>query len=524
MSFETIEVRRALLSVADKENLVPFARFLSQGGVEILSTGGTASLLASQGIRVVAIEDVTGFPEILGGRVKTLHPKIHGGLLARRDLPEHQKELEAHGIAPIDLIVVNLYPFSETIARPGVALEEAIEQIDIGGVTLIRAAAKNYASVAVATSPERYGEIQDEMRTSGGKISLATRRRLAVEAFQHTAEYDAIIASFLETRLAQAEGEWPRVRVSSYRLGYPLRYGENPHQKAAFYQELAPGVVGLAQAKVHQGKELSFNNLYDLDAALTILRDFAEPTACIIKHTNPCGLASAETLAEAYAKALDCDPVSAFGSIIGVNRVVDLETAEKIHTTGFVEAILAPGYASGVLEMFAAKKNRRVLELPGMMRREGYPARVIKPLAGGILVQEADDADWPDYEPKVVSRRSPTAEEEKALRFAFKAAKHVKSNAIVLVQGTQTVGVGAGQMSRVDSSRLAIQKAGKRAKGSALGSDAFFPFRDGVDVAAEAGITAMIQPGGSKRDDEVIQAADEHNLAMVFTGVRHFRH
>ncbi len=524
MSSEAMKIRRALISVADKEGLLPFARFLSDSGVQILSTGGTAKLLASNDVPVGTVEQITGFPEILGGRVKTLHPKIHGGLLARRDLPEHLEELEAHGIAPIDLVVVNLYPFRETIAKPGVTLEEAIEQIDIGGVALIRAAAKNHAGVAVVTAPNRYEVLQKEMSESAGHISAGTRRRLAVEAFQHTAEYDATIASFLEERFGQGEAAWPEVRVCHYRLGYPLRYGENPHQKAAFYRELDPGVVGLSQAKVHQGKELSFNNLYDLDAALTIVRDFAEPTACVIKHTNPCGLASAETLAEAYEKALDCDPVSAFGSIIGVNREVDLKTAEKIHATGFVEAIIAPAYAEGVLEMFASKKNRRVLELPGMMRRDGYPAMAIKPLAGGILVQEADYADWENYEPKVVSRRAPTAEEKKALRFAFKAAKHVKSNAIVLVQGTQTVGVGAGQMSRVDSSRLAIRKAGGKAKGSVLGSDAFFPFRDGVDVAAEAGITAIIQPGGSKRDEEVIQAADEHNMAMIFTGVRHFRH
>ena len=525
MNQEATPIHRAIISVADKRNLIPFARFLSEHGVGVISTGGTAHILQDSGVPVMAVEQVTGFPEILGGRVKTLHPKIHGALLARRDNAEHMKELQRQDIDPVDLVVVNLYPFSETIEKPGVALEEAIEQIDIGGVTLIRAAAKNHPWVTTVTSPDDYGALQREIAELDGKVSAAMRQRLAVEAFRHTAQYDTVIARYLGQQFCEAEvEEWPEMLAPQFHRCYPLRYGENPHQAAAFYEEQRESIVGLSQAKVHQGKELSFNNLYDLDAALGIVRDFDEPAVCIIKHTNPCGLATGKTLAEAYEKALECDPLSAYGSIVGLNREVDPETARKIHETGFVEAILAPGYAAGVLTLFSKKKNRRVLELPGMMDRSGYPPTTIKPVAGGLLIQQGDYADWADYEPKVVTRRAPTPEEERALRFAFKAAKHVRSNAIVLAQDTHTVGVGAGQMSRVDSCLIAIRKAGPRAKGSVLGSDAFFPFRDGVDTAAEAGVTAIIQPGGSKRDAEVIQAADEQGIAMIFTGKRHFRH
>jgi phosphoribosylaminoimidazolecarboxamide formyltransferase/IMP cyclohydrolase len=363
------------------------------------------------------------------------------------------------------------------------------------------------------------------MDREGGGLTLQTRQQLAVEAFRHTSKYDTVIASFLGDRLA-APGEeaWPETVDAHYRRVYPLRYGENPHQSAAFYEEVGKSVTGVSRAVVHQGKELSFNNIYDLAAALSMGRDCEEPAACVIKHTNPCGLATAKTLAEAYEKALECDPLSAYGSIIGVNREVDPETARKIHESGFVEAMIAPGYAPGVLTLFAEKKSRRILELPGMMDRKGYPPKTMKPVAGGLLIQDADYGDWNDYEIRVVTERKPTPEEEKALRFAFKVAKHVKSNAIVLVQGTQTVGIGAGQMSRVDSTLIAIRKAGERAKGSVLGSDAFFPFRDGVDTAAQAGVTAIVQPGGSKRDDEAIAAANEHGIAMLFTGLRHFRH
>lgn len=524
MNSEPVQIRQALISVADKKNLLPFARFLSESGVHIISTGGTAKLLQSNGVPVVAIEQVTGFPEILDGRVKTLHPGIHGGILACRDIPEHLKELEKQGIDPIDLVVVNLYPFSETIASPDVKLEDAIEQIDIGGVALIRASAKNYSWVTVVTSPDEYVPLQREMRESSGRVSLGTRQRLAAEAFRHTTQYDSVIASFLEKRFVKSSDIFPEYLDQRLKLRYSLRYGENPHQKAAFYEELGQSASGLSKAIVHQGKELSFNNLYDLDAALAMVRDFAEPTVCIIKHTNPCGLASGATLAEAYEKALACDPVSAFGSIIGVNREVDPATAKLIHETDFVEAMIAPAYAPGVLTLFSQKKNRRIVELSDMMDRDSYPRLTGKPVTGGLLVQEADNADWEDYEPRVVTRRAPTEEEERSLRFAFKAAKHVKSNSIVLVQDTQTVGIGAGQMSRVDSCRIAIMKAGERAKGAIAGSDAFFPFRDGIDVLAQAGVTAIIQPGGSKRDDEAIQAADEKGIAMIFTGVRHFRH
>jgi len=525
MNPQSLPIKRALISVADKRNLIPFARFLSQRGVQIVSTGGTSKTLQQQGIPVLAIEQLTGFPEILGGRVKTLHPKVHGALLAKRDDSHHTAQMKQQGIEPIDLVVVNLYPFSETIAKPGVTIEQAIEQIDIGGVTLIRAAAKNYSWVASVTSPDVYGALESEMDREGGCLTLQTRQQLAVEAFRHTSKYDTVIASFLGDRLA-APGEeaWPETVDAHYRRVYPLRYGENPHQSAAFYEEVGKSFAGVSQAVVHQGKELSFNNIYDLDAALSIVRDFDEPAACVIKHTNPCGLATAKTLAEAYEKALECDPLSAYGSIIGVNREVDPETARRIHESGFVEAMIAPGYAPGVLTLFAEKKSRRILELPGMMDRQGYPPKTMKPVAGGLLIQDADYGDWNDYEIRVVTERKPTPEEEKGLRFAFKVAKHVKSNAIVLVQGTQTVGIGAGQMSRVDSTLIAIRKAGERAKGSVLGSDAYFPFRDGVDTAAQAGVTAIIQPGGSKRDDEAIAAANEYGIAMLFTGLRHFRH
>jgi phosphoribosylaminoimidazolecarboxamide formyltransferase / IMP cyclohydrolase len=526
MTSETLPIRQALISVADKKNLLPFARFLSSRGIRIISTGGTSRTLQDNGVPVVAIEQITGFPEILGGRVKTLHPKIHGGILARRDDPEHLAEMKKQGIEPFDLVICNLYPFQQTVDQPGTRIEEAIEQIDIGGVTLIRAAAKNYLWCSPVTSPDDYGPLQREIEQLEGGLSMETRKRLAVEAFHHTAAYDQGISVYLSEQFEKKTGEveFPESQAFQYRLKSGLRYGENPHQKAAFYEEQPISAVGLSRATVHQGKELSFNNLVDLDAALTMVRDFDEPAVAILKHNNPCGLATASTLKDAYRTALECDPLSAYGSVIGLNREVDPETARLIHETGFVEAVLAPEYAPGVLTLFSEKKNRRILELSRMMEEESYPRTVLKSIAGGMLIQENDLAGWEDYELQVVTSRKPTEEEEQALKFAFKAAKHVKSNSIVLVQGTATVGIGAGQMSRVDSCEIAIRKAGDRAKGAVLGSDAFFPFRDGLDLVAGAGVTAVIQPGGSKRDDEVIEAANEHDIAMIFTGRRHFRH
>ncbi|MCS7221032.1 MAG: bifunctional phosphoribosylaminoimidazolecarboxamide formyltransferase/IMP cyclohydrolase [Anaerolineae bacterium] len=504
--------RRALLSVYDKTGLVELGRGLAELSFELIASGGTARALSQAGLPVIPVDEVTGFPEILGGRVKTLHPAIHGGILARRT-PEHLAELSAHGIEPIDLVVCNLYPFVETVSRPGVTEAQAIEEIDIGGVTLLRAAAKNFESVTVVCDPADYEGILAALRM--GEIPLDERRRLALKAFRHTAAYDAAIATWLTGRVERDEPLPCALNLAAERV-QSLRYGENPHQQGALYRWA--GCPPLFEQL--QGKELSYNNIVDLEAAWAMSQEFAEPTVAIIKHTNPSGLASADTLVEAYRLALACDPVSAFGSIIAVNREVDRALVEEIGSL-FVEVLVAPSYTPEALEWLAQhKKNCRVI----VARPGGENDLVLRSVRGGLLAQTPDLRGVDESTWRVVTKREPTAAERRSLAFAWLAVKHVKSNAIVFVQGTATVGVGAGQMNRVDSVYLAARRAGDRAKGAVMGSDAFFPFPDGIEVAAAAGVTACIQPGGSVRDDEVIAAADRWGMAMIFTGERHFRH
>jgi phosphoribosylaminoimidazolecarboxamide formyltransferase / IMP cyclohydrolase len=509
-------IGRALLSVHDKTGLVDLGQSLADAGVEMISTGGTASALQVAGFKVRTVEELTGFPEILGGRVKTLHPAVHAGILARRQ-PDHLAELARLSLAPIDLVVVNLYPFSETIARPGCTLEEAIEQIDIGGVTLLRAAAKNYTGVVVLSRPEDYGLVIERLR-AGQDPTSDERKALAVQAFAHTAAYDAAICNYLRPKDDGDHELFPASLDLHLDKVAGLRYGENPHQRAAFYR--LPGAGGLPDARLLHGKALSYNNLLDLHAAWGAASSFSEPTVAIIKHNNPCGLASAASLLEAYRAALDSDPGSAYGGVIACNVPVDADTAAAISPL-FVEAVIAPNFAPGALAMLEKKRDVRLLAMPAATAVSQMDMRRV---SGGLLLQETDrfedEADW-----KVATSRAPTAEERAALAFAWKVAAHVKSNAIVLVKGTATVGVGAGQMSRVDSTEIAIKKAGPdRARGSVLASDAYFPFADSIELAAQAGVTAVIQPGGSIRDNEVIAAANQHNIAMIVTGSRHFRH
>jgi phosphoribosylaminoimidazolecarboxamide formyltransferase/IMP cyclohydrolase len=517
-------MRCALLSVSDKTHLVDFARGLASLGIELISTGGTRKALAEAGLPVRDVAEVTGFPEMLDGRVKTLHPRIHGGILARRDLPEHTQTLQAHGIEPIDLVVVNLYPFEATRARPGSSHEDIIENIDIGGPAMVRSSAKNYQDVGVVTAAEQYMEVLDELRVHSGGLTLATRQRLAAAAFAHTAAYDRAVAGYFAG--LEGGGELPARLDLTFQRRFGLRYGENPHQKAAFYVE--PGAGGCAAtAEVLHGKELSFNNLLDLDSALNLAREFALPAAVVIKHNNPCGCATAATLEEAYRKAFEGDPLSAYGGVLGFNRVIDEATALQVSEPGrFVECIIAPDYDPRALEVLTTrpswKKNVRLLRTGPLGRRgAGWDYRRID---GGLLVQGRDASGDDFAKMEVKTKRQPTEQELADLKFAWAVCKHVKSNAIVLAKGGMMVGVGAGQMSRVDSTFLAIRKAQERVKGSVLASDAFFPFRDNVDEAAKAGVTAMVQPGGSMRDADSIAACDEHGLAMVFTGVRHFRH
>ena len=527
-----MRVRRALVSVHDKTGIVDFARGLAALGIELLSTGGTARLLRESGVRVSDVSDVTGFPEMLDGRVKTLHPKIHGGILARRDAPAHLEALAKHGIPPIDLVVVALYPFEATVAKPGVTLAEAIEQIDVGGPAMIRAAAKNHAGVGVVTDPAQYALVLDELRTRGGELSDATRYRLAQEAFRRTAQYDAAIAAYLRAPAATsaapaAPDELPaRLRLDAERA-LALRYGENPHQSAAFYTPLDGPRAGLAAMRQLHGPELGYNNLLDFSAALGLLLEFEEPAAVVIKHTNPCGVALGASPGEAMARAKACDPVSIYGGIVGVNRTLDMAVVQELGGI-FVEILFAPGYAPDALEeLRRTKKKARVFEVP--CDRASLPPRAVeyRSVWGGLLAQTADLTDLDPDALKTVSRRQPTAAELAALTFAWRVAKHAKSNAIVLATRGQVVGVGAGQMNRVDSARLAVMRAqelGLETRGSVCASDAFFPFRDGLDVVAKAGATAVIHPGGSLRDEEVVRAADEHGMAMVLTGIRHFRH
>ena len=520
-------LKRALISVSDKTGLLDFAHGLAELGVELVSTGGTAKGLAEAGLTILNISDITHFPEMLDGRVKTLHPAVHGALLADRSKPEHMKTIAQHDITPIDLVVVNLYPFAETIAKPGVTREEAVENIDIGGPSMIRSAAKNHASVAVVVSPSDYPAILAELQKNDGALSQETRTRLAVQAYAHTAAYDATITNYLA---AQEEGQgFPSLLTLAFTKVQDLRYGENPHQRAAFYRESA-ATGGIASASKLHGKEMSFNNIYDLNAAYNLVLEFAgtaTPAAAIIKHTNPCGAAVADTLAEAFRQAREGDPISAFGGILAVNKTIDAETANLI--TGkntFFEAIVAPGYEPEAFTILTTKKqwgqNLILLEAADMAApsAEEYD---YKRVSGGLLVQTQDAATL-TTETESVSERTPTSEEMSDLLFAWKLVKHVKSNAIVLVKDKQLVGVGAGQMNRVQSVRLAVAQAGEKAKGAVLASDAFFPFPDGPEAALQAGVTAIIQPGGSKKDDESIAIADQYGAAMVLTGRRHFRH
>ena len=521
---ETLQIRRALISVSDKSGLVDFARALAAHGVEILSTGGSAKTLREAGIPVKEVSDHTGFPEILDGRVKTLVPQIHGGILARRDLPEHLAEMEQHKIAPIDLVAVNLYPFEATVAR-GAAYDDCVENIDIGGPALIRAAAKNHDFVAILTDPAQYQELIDQLATGGTKIEL--RRRLASQAYARTAAYDAAIAAWFAEQ--QNDPLPSRFAIAGTRR-QTLRYGENPHQQAAFY--ITNNRPGIATARQIQGKELSYNNLNDTDAAFECAAEFAEPTVVIVKHANPCGVATAKTLAEAWDSALRCDPESAFGGIIAVNRTLDAEAAEKMAAI-FSEVIIAPDATPEAIAALSRKKNLRLL-LTGGLPDPAASGLAFKSVAGGFLVQSRDAGRITEADLKTVTKRPPTAQEIADLLFAFRICKHVKSNAIIYARNAATVGIGAGQMSRVNASRIAAWKAQDAADkaglphslaiGSVVASDAFFPFADGLQAAIAAGATAVIQPGGSMRDAEVIAAADEAGVAMVLTGMRHFRH
>lgn len=519
------KIERALISVYDKTNLLEIATALAQRGVEILSTGGTAQHLRDAGINILDVSDYTGFPEMLDGRVKTLHPKIHGGLLAERDSAEHSDQTEAHGITPIDMVICNLYPFEATVAKPDVTLPEAIENIDIGGPTMIRAAAKNYRHVAVLTAANQYPQVIADLDANDGCLPEERRFELAKTAFVHTAQYDTAIAAYLANVDSQPD-EFTDDLTLRFKKERTLRYGENPHQRAAFYKtETTPGACA-AWAKQLSGQPLSFNNLLDLEAALEIVKDFENPTCAIIKHNNPCGLSTAGTLQDAFTRALECDRTSAFGSIVGLNRKVTIQTANIIREAANagvkIDAIIAPSYTEKALRALSRVKRRPILEAGSLSGAE--PVLQIRNVTGGVLVQDPDVHDLCADDLEVATSRAPTEAEIVSLLFAWKACKHVKSNCILLAQGTQSVGIGAGQMSRVDAAIIAIRKAGEKAKGAVLASDAYFPFPDGVEIAGEAGITAIIQPGGSVNDAPVIETADAYGMAMVMTGVRHFRH
>lgn len=504
---------RALISVSNKDGVVDFAKGLEELGYEIISTGGTYTALKENGVKVKQVAEITGFPEILDGRVKTLHPAVHGGILAKRT-NEHLAELSNNNITPIDIVAVNLYPFKETISKPEVTLADAIENIDIGGPTMVRASAKNFESVVIVVNPEKYNLILKELRENN-EVSYDTRLALALEAFSHTASYDAMISSYL----ADLKGEvFPENMVVAGEKVYDLRYGENPHQKASFYKLAKPG-VGLPDAKQHNGKELSYNNIIDTQAAWDLVKEFTEPACVIVKHTNPCGVATGKTLEEAYEKAFNADPVSAFGGIIAFNRQVDKVTAAKA-SDPFMEVIIAPGYEPEALTVMANKKNLRVLELE--IKKEAEV--LVRSVEGGFVVQESDIGAVSAEDLQVVTKVKPTPEEIEELLFALKIVKHVKSNAIVVAKDNQSIGVGAGQMNRVGSAGIALEHGGDKCQGAVLASDAFFPFKDTVEMAARYGIKAIIQPGGSVRDEESILECDKHGIAMVFTGMRHFKH
>jgi phosphoribosylaminoimidazolecarboxamide formyltransferase/IMP cyclohydrolase len=519
------DIKRALISVTDKTGIVEFARGLQEFGVEILSTGGTAAQLRKNGITVIDVSDYTGFPEMMDGRLKTLHPKIHGGLLALRDDEGHLAALRKHDIGLIDMVVINLYRFEDTVAREGCTLAEAVENIDIGGPTMLRAASKNYRFVTVVTDPADYPKIIATMRKTGGKIDEGTNFELAKKTFQLTARYDGAISNYLGLLSAASEGkrDFPDTFTFQVARAQDLRYGENPHQQAAFYRENDSTLSALSNARQLQGKELSYNNIMDGDAAWQVVSDLSLPGAVIIKHANPCGAAtSTGDMTEAFQKALAGDPVSAFGGIVALNRPVDAKTAEELTKT-FFEVIIAPAFSAEAAKILESRQNVRVLEIPPSCSRRssGYDFRRV---VGGLLLQGRDMGDFDIRKGRVVTRRTPTPSEYQALDFAWRIVKHVKSNAIVFATQDQLVGLGAGQTSRVDSVKLAIMKAVLPTSGCVVGSDAFFPFRDGIDIAARAGITAIVQPGGSLKDEEAIRAADEHDIAMLFTGMRHFKH
>lgn len=517
-----IQIKRAIISVSDKTNLIPFAKGLVELGVEILSTGGTARLFAEEGITVTKVEQYTGFPEIMGGRVKTLHPKVHGGLLGRLGVDE--AVMSEHGIIATDMLVVNLYPFAETIAKPDCRYDDAVENIDIGGPAMLRAGAKNHERVTVLTDPADYNDVLREMTSQSGSLAYATRKRLAAKVYAHTAQYDAQIANYLSQQ--QNEAEEPTIILNAYQQKQALRYGENPHQSAAVYTEINSREVGVANAPLLQGKALSYNNLADADAAVAAVYEYDELACVIVKHANPCGIAEGGTLLEAYERAYACDPTSAFGGIIAFNRPLDVSTATEIIKRQFVEVIIAPVVSSDALAVLSEKPNVRVLAL-GEGYQQPTEMQMQHRISGGLLVQSADNWLFGKEDFQIVTQREPTPSELQDLLFAWKAVKHVKSNAIVFAKNKMTLGIGCGQTSRVHSSLIASIKAGEQGlvlSGSALASDAFFPFRDGLDNAAKHGAKAVIQPGGSMRDEEVIAAANEHDIAMIFTGVRHFKH
>ena len=514
-----MRIKRALLTVFDKTNIIKLARKLREFEVELVSTGGTMKALRNEGIEVKSVSDITGFPEILDGRVKTLHPKIHGGILALRDKGGHISQLSEHGIFPFDLVVVNLYPFEKVIAGGDVSEEEALENIDIGGPAMIRSAAKNYHSVCVITSPSDYDLLIEELIGGSGLTGLEFRKKMAGIAFSRTAAYDTAITTYF----GKDDPDLPESLNFTYDLRSSLRYGENPHQKAALYAIQGFQHSSVAAGKLLSGKELSFNNIWDLEAALQMALDFEEPFAAVIKHTNPCGAAVGDSLADAYKKALTSDPLSAFGSVIALNRKVDIDTAELLHETPFIECILAPGFEKKSLEILQKKKNRRLIDI-GELKRPPENQFEFRPITGGILAQSPDRRELSGDDLHIVTRNQPTDDEIAELLFAFKIVKHIKSNAVVICKDRATVGVGAGQTSRVDPSMIAVRKAGDRAKDAVAASDAFFPMPDGLEVLAEAGVKAIIQPGGSKKDPDVIEAADRLDVAMVLTGVRHFKH
>lgn len=521
---DKIKIRRALISVYDKTGLIELARALARYDVEILSTGGTLAAMKKEGIQAVSVSTFTGAPEILGGRVKTLHPKIHAGILARRENENDDDEMTHHEYKPIDMVIVNLYPFEKTVADASATDADIIENIDIGGPTMIRAAAKNFSGVAAVTDPSDYAGIIEELEKNNGGLSLDFRRRLAGKVFARTNTYDRAISDYFASQGDKADQQLPANLNLSFTLQSSLRYGENPHQVGSFYQDESFTGPTLARAQILAGKALSYNNISDLDACLDMLLDFDEPFAAVLKHANPCGAAIGRTIEDAYRDALASDPLSAFGSVIGLNKHVDMAAAELLNKTHFVECIIAPSYDEEALAMMKKKKARRILALPEIANGRPKGELVYKFVRGGALCQTADDYDIPQSELKVVSKRQPTEDELKSLLFAWKIVKHTKSNAIVIVKGPATVGIGMGQTSRVDSSVLAVKRAGDRAKGAVLASDAFFPMPDGVEVATDAGVTAIIQPGGSKGDEQAIEAADKAGAAMVFTGIRHFKH